>query len=758
MQKFNFQEDRTVRITPDRILSTLEKHVTRISAAQRSYLAVGICDSATKSALADMVVEIVQVLSVDVLKQISPVIQELKTTQSDLGTSDEYIKVSLGDSICVCIAALLHIPLENCESCRELTALIEKEISKKVNSIVPEIFNGSVWPSEPAVYVSGSLSTMKMLHDMVFHTAACLKRHLGREDTKSLGLRRCPKRASLHSRFISASPPELLETEEPLIHDSQQEKSPPPNTEGMTGIIPKHSFKSDIERTFNPAPLSASMTEKIRKAATELVKVAATSPHYYKSEDSDTDTSIRIINNVDLSDLVDSTSVTSEDEKFDDRLGKYQFSKFAKTQFEKMVERVKRLNANNSEFLVNLTQDSSYSPQGSTESSLGYLSGCSTSTSLSPVVTSTTAGFIMKKQQSCENGFDTIKSQVECLFDEFIQADKPAEKVLEAIKCSDKIRTFSKELINMIYNEVMTGPAYQIPIVPVGRALSDSVRSKIKSTTDTGTQFFSPDVLYAVTEDAVGKFLQNLLLWKQKIPDQKSPSEEICNVLNDAGDLITEKVTPSEGVVTSQGLKTSKAQSARPSDTKPKSYPHEISESDDLDKNISFSQNHLKAVGIISACDEKSEEVKPSVQIPSSESMSSDIITTLFMRLIINFSKKTRKSMKTHEVRKILTHLSNKVIEEVDLNNSVVKVNHDNMKQITEAVLKDLRKEFGSMDKTLSAAMRPNDTSFENTVVKYLKIHVSVRPSPKRSVVARFLIAVGKALVKPFKCFKPHLN
>ena len=108
-------------------------------------------------------------------------------------------------------------------------------------------------------------------------------------------------------------------------------------------------------------------------------------------------------------------------------------------------------------------------------------------------------------------------------------------------------RKFSKDLSDKLYDHLNAASAYRFPSAPVGRCLSDSVISNVRRKVDATKSSFSPEVMYAMTEDAVRKFLQQLLFWvEEEESNQTSQSEKVCGALCNIEDLIIKLVTQPE--------------------------------------------------------------------------------------------------------------------------------------------------------------------------------------------------------------------
>ncbi|CAI5661529.1 unnamed protein product [Oreochromis niloticus] len=150
-------------------------------------------------------------------------------------------------------------------------------------------------------------------------------------------------------------------------------------------------------------------------------------------------------------------------------------------------------------------------------------------------------------------------------------------------------------------------------------------------------------------------------------------------------------------------------------------------------------------------------EMRSSVSSSDAERISNDLAYILMMRVIKKSSPETqhfcvRTSCTTKELDVVLKRLRDLMQPELSSTESATSLTNDKKKFIKK-MAKCLIKEFGSPDDVLKAAMA-NDASFDEALIKHLKMLLGVIPSPpKKSKISRFFSALGKTLRKPFRWF-----
>lgn len=744
-----------ILITPEALLPIVNKYFERISAEQWSMLAAATCDSATEAILSDMFTELIERIFKAVLRVVITAFEECLLKSTPLGNVSSAMKnidTHLGHSISGSFASALHVPEEKCESAEELTDLVEREVSQKVKTVLSMVSNNYGGSSEPAVFVSGS--NIVSLPQMVCHAVKSLEGLLGK-------LKLC------------CTKPDTVEAEGCESPQSIKSKiSVPSATKAVSDILIKWSSEtSNVSEEAVDAQVSPSISLKADEAASEIVTSIIDDLDDLDFGDvvgcSEKSSPPRAPFNKELilkkvTDFFATQAASSEDNTNASQTDhKRSFSRFAQEQFEKMMAELK------STFKTK-TKDALKQDSGSAhvmdfddlDEEENILPGA---VPVSPKSTAETFRSTikmnmirLKKQPSSPVTFETIKPDVDSLFDKLNQAKKSAalgSKTLEIVMLSSEIRDFSKELTDKMFSDLMADQTEEIPLT--GKFPSDSV-TELLTKLDASQSHSSPEALYAMTKDAVAAFLQQVLHRIEKeTSDKTSYSKEVSGALADIEDLIRNMLTqPQENEVTdcvalniklcvdSQALTKCKLASADSSEScsMPTPVPHPTPEG--------CSPSPPSAL-------EKSGEGPVAVSPDASPSgrMMDNLIIALLMRIAVKAPRKTRRALETADITGIIKRLSDKVQNELNIDDSAVRRIEDSMKQINKTVVKDLLKEFGSPKKLLEAAMASDDTTFDDAVVKYLKIHQdNLRVPPrKKSAAARFFSAVGKALVIPFK-------
>ncbi|XP_039475581.1 uncharacterized protein LOC120442675 [Oreochromis aureus] len=148
-----------------------------------------------------------------------------------------------------------------------------------------------------------------------------------------------------------------------------------------------------------------------------------------------------------------------------------------------------------------------------------------------------------------------------------------------------------------------------------------------------------------------------------------------------------------------------------------------------------------------------SEMRSVSVSSSDAEKISDDLAFILMMRVVKKSKSKTKQSVSlSEELQTVINRLRDLIQPELSSTESATSLTN-NKKKFIKKLAKCLIKEFGSPDNVLKAAIA-NDSSFDEALIRHLKIRLGVIPSPpKKSKISRFFSAVGKALRKPFRWF-----
>ena len=776
-------------------------------------LAAGIQHPATEATLVNMFVDIVQALSATVLRMVVPVFQErLSNTTSPVEL--ETYNTCLGDSLSATFAAALDVPQERSQSVRELTTLIENEVSERIRSVLSTATDSTFWPSDPALYVPPIMTNSSNLRRMVSHAFTCLKGLLRKMHSQCLGLclrpkdmevDRCESSQSINSDI---SVPSVTKAVSDILQKWSSETVS--NTEeAETALVP---LRDSLEAHDAASEIATMISEDLHHSdlgdITCCSERSSSGPHY----------NIRLALDK-VRDFFAGQVIPSEDTI--QVVHKRTFFKIARNQFQTIMAELKSaFQCKDADFVVSLKQDSSRSllriMEGAEEAEEVTLPGAiPDSPRTESKSTSRTTMTSFGDLSSPPVDFDTIKSDVDDLFNKLdLQAATCASNKPENVVLNEEIRKFSRELTDKMYNHLMAGQMYQIPILPMGRSLSDSVISERRFKVGTTRSNFSPEVLYAMTEDAVGKFCQLMLHWLEKEPSVKaSYDEKVCGAFAEIDDLLTRSLTPTEedniwsdslitqtsrevivvrsespeAPTSQESPETSETLTTTPSPTYQELPQGEVGQPNFLsgdfcdgldlrlhvDSRILASQKVPQRETTPDLVWEQTEGFYPGTAASSStlaplcsksskglssssrETQTSNLVSALVTRLIGRIPRKAKKDLRTDDINAIIHRVSEKAQEECIImvpSNTKVK----DVKKINKAVIKDLLQQYDSPKQLVEAAMATDDPSFAIAVVKYINIHLKthVDPPPKKSKVARFFTAVGKALAKPFRlCF-----
>lgn len=150
---------------------------------------------------------------------------------------------------------------------------------------------------------------------------------------------------------------------------------------------------------------------------------------------------------------------------------------------------------------------------------------------------------------------------------------------------------------------------------------------------------------------------------------------------------------------------------------------------------------------------EKLEEKLSEVSV-SSQTAAEYLAMCLIARLMAQYKKSLKKpllSLANKNLEDIIEHVKNLVQPEISIEESITNLDK-NVSQLTKKLFKGLIKEFGSTEQVMNAAWA-GDSSFDEAILKHLKINLGVLTSPpQKSKIARFFGAVGRAIMYPFRC------
>ncbi|XP_034563170.1 uncharacterized protein LOC117829667 isoform X2 [Notolabrus celidotus] len=802
-------ENNSIMITSESLHPLVDKHFENITSAQWSLLAAGAWDSDTEDTLTDLLTEIVQTLSADILKIVIPMFQERlfgNESEKNIVQAMEEVNLTLclGDSIPESFAAALQVPAEKCESAEKLTGLVESEVLQKVASVLSVAINSKSWPEDPVVFVPASISKMSILRRMLTHATECLKRFVNRH---------------FFGRYAYGEISSYISNRSQSLNEEEEERcaSAPSRTSRISVLSATKAVSEILEKWSDE---KQEVTEDVEKATTPPdtsrdAEIAAHEiVHQIMEDNRDMDfeaacsvvgspvkrhLNMLSIHNM-VKDFFSSRVKHPKEEKKEDV--REQFHKVIAKQFQKMKKELRStFGKKDSSFVVSLKQVSKSSKHQEEDGAVGVALPGEIPDPKTPkpkrrnrLQMDNVEMISVRKQNFSPIDYESIKSDVDRLFYQ-VNSQNTVDSESEIISGSD-IKIFSRELTVMMYDHLVRSQTYRLPMAAPGKCLSDSVISQARGKFDFQT---SPGVLYVMTEDAVRKFLQKIVM--QLEMDAEELNQLMSIPLTDIENAIKLlKHAPEES---------SYRQSVVPSDASQRSENSVASSNFSSWHNCSHVKLHFETFSSNPTSPETPSSDPTSPETPSSDPTSSQksspscpgsslflstsvtgspqipskptsdpnvcpppppntprvmpapnnnqsavnarMAINLIRAMIIKLHSKAlrgyRLSLKTDHLNDLLERLSNKVLNDID----VLPVSRiKSRKKFLKDMLEDLNKEFGSPGETLMAAIH-EEYHFDEVFLNYLKIRLSAPQNvPKQSKVVRFFRALGRALTRPF--------
>lgn len=704
------QMENKIHVSAETLQPIVAKHFGQISKAQWNTLAAGDQDPQVEQTIADMFTEMVQSATVTVLRTIMAA-NPAQTHQDD--GSVEKISVEFGDSINVSFAAALQLPVEKCESAAKLTELVEKEVSEKVISLVSGDAGTPVWLEESTILVSSSLSRPWSLHKMVNYTKICLRKYLERMKSQ------CP-----NSKDVSAPPslkvPSEVESERWVPDEINRAKiSAATLVRAMNWMLEKgYSETLEVEEVLCSGHSAASETghtETEEPQNSEEAGVSACSAASSQSRD-----------------LVSSCSAASADTDDSRQMTRrQQFKRFAREQ----LERIARSFSPDQDFLANALQEPRSSPElvRQCDSDECFLPGSAHGLSCPLSLWSYEEPRVGDAGTPMATYDEITESDFDLLFERLNRPPYfgPAgdETLNHMIGC--EARNFAVKLTNKICSFARCSQRCQNVFAFGVRSFSDSFISDPRYHED------APEVLCAMTEDVVRKFLLKVLLWVEK-SNQMEYIDEVSAVVTDMDSTMSPAVTQPEEQEENVSMRT-----------------ESLDASEQLSRASSLDVDSFNDVTSSDSTSGSEEEPNASQEIQSPSVTASPekrrTIWSLMQALLTKItskaqSKRSKELLEPVHINAILSHLSERVLTEMSIPDSTVDKIHSKMKKLVKVLSKDLIREFETRHNVLMALAAREDPTFENAVVFHMmnRLNSLLTTPAKRSTVSRIFSAVRK--------------
>lgn len=730
MDRIGLKVDINLVIKQESLEPIVKKYFEQISAVQWSMLAAGNRDSDTEQSLAAMFIEIVRSVSAAVLRTVTPLVLK-RARGRDSDTAVDNFNIQLGNSLAASFAASLDVPLDNFANWVKLSELVEKEISQKVCFLVNVATGTSVWPREPAIFVSSFMSNPQSLHKMVVYTSKCLRRYLGKLSSKRLTLDWHP---------VDKLP-------DPLV------------TQAVSGILEKWSPEAaTTEKMFLGSSLD------VQCAASRMIRTIVDGSHHLQNADvsgfcekppsSPLFVTGLLVNQV--KDFYSAQSKSSGDTALPNpQVLKQHFITFAEKQRKRTLAEVKAAcQGKDLEFIVSFERALGSSSRLRNRGLLdvGILPEASPESDTAPV-----AKLSVNRLVKC------IVSR--CFKRLNLQRNPAADKDSILSDFSEDIWKFLTKLSLNILAYMIGSQRYKCPFDQMG-SLSDSVIPDPRRRVDAAKSLLSSKVVHLVIEDALGRYLQQILLWIDKTSEMRH-SEEVSGAVNDIVSHVTQFLNQAKAnngiesttLDTSCDLQGSRTATTLPSNAtvSPQALIGPLSLC--VQKLGKIKAGDEKTSGSYKCLQESISLMSGDTTCPIKEIMINKLVILLLKGIVSKVPEQSKK--RATNFGTVVKHLSDRLLEEIDIPDTAIRKIWVKINTLKKIVVEDLETEFLSAQRTLEIAMKLDQSTFNDAVVFYLKCHlrVLIGPTKRKPALSRFFSSVRKTFVRQFRCCnKPKLD
>ncbi|XP_061607748.1 uncharacterized protein LOC133467186 [Phyllopteryx taeniolatus] len=666
------------------ILELVKASFEQISAAQWALLVAGTPDSETKAIIADTIGDMIQRISSNVVRHLLPAVSEHlrgQASQAQVSNAIDRYSPKLSECITETFAAALDLPPQKYEGAGELTTLVESEVKHRVTSALSVARNAPEWPSDPTLFIRGTMSSVGNLASIFRKAVDYLVQVFSRARTPCVVL--CGRSTMKVGDMTDAVSGILLKWSraskgekvhiiadyidvEKLSKNSDQENLEVVSEHSDSEVLQSAQLAAlDITRSIIQEPLlsSGDRVERLTRFNLNLKLISNKVKNFFRSQ-------VNASPNGNI------------------KLRRLRFFKFARMQFTRMLGRLKRAFKNQEGCLVCLRPDQPKSPRGDSK-------GTFRSSTLH-----------VRPSQNPVFEFEAIQDMVAKLFEDLSKMEPEVRQAKIQRYMDEKLRGFSQELTSRLYEYVMScqSEVYEVPSSRSNTPFMDSVLwgRRGKKHWD-GGQKFSPEVLYAMTEDVVWRFLQQLLLWMET-EDGETYADEVSGAVGEINQLVVTALNTSEDSEEEISRETPLNEVVKDDSLKCSSYVPE-------------SRTRTSA----------SSDAEPL----SLKDLSEVLAFTLTMQLGQRLPRKCKKSLKPDALMLVVQHLSSRALKEIGPGHMDNIETLANLEEVIIPVVKKLLAEFGTPDK-LVEAVTVDEASFDDVVMKHLEVQLKApRGAPK---------------------------
>ncbi|XP_037119012.1 uncharacterized protein LOC119129729 [Syngnathus acus] len=708
-------------IKPEAIVEAVKARVSQISAPQRALLVAGTPDSETKAILVDTITEVIQKITSDVVKHLQPVfIEHLRghASQAQVDLAIDRCSPRLSECITKTFSAALDdSPPQKCEGVMELTSLMESEVKHRVNSALSVAKSTTEWPSEPTLLIRGTMSSVANLAS-IFRKAVEYFRHV-------FARARTPRQLLCGSSNMKVN--EMTDcVKRILLKWSNPKEAKAPDMVDPVTLEDAHLAAVDITKTITQDTYGGSGDACVRDEA----RITRFNLNWKLI--------LKKVKNF-FKNLERQSGVAGK------KMRRLRFFRFARMQFAQMLGSLKSSFKNRDACLVSLTPDRRSRSDDSGNPNVVSSDGPKMPELRPAYRTSTLA---VRQSQHPVFNFESIRENVDKLYNEFSQMDLPdrAGKVKRYI--DEKIGSFSSGLTSQLYAYIMScqNDVYEVPSGRPKTPLMDTVLWGRRGKIHWDHQIFSPEVLYAMTEDAVWRFLQQLFLWLEIEPAEETYTDEVSGALMDINQLVekamtpetsaSEELRPEEQVVPKLDLEqSSEASASTPRTTSPEVRTRTA--------EVRTTTTPKLRIGTTLDTGNTTDEVtsEPEAE-PIPQELQEKLTRLLVYTLVMQLDQRLQRKRKTgvDSLVLVIERLLYRALEEISPRHIEDIRTLGSINQVVTPVVKDLMVEFGTPHR-LAEAVFADDPLFDDAVFRHLKSHISaLKEPPKRANIFSLLV------------------
>ncbi|XP_077448140.1 uncharacterized protein LOC144067927 [Stigmatopora argus] len=675
------------------ILELVKSSFEQISAAQWALLVAGTPDSETKAIIADTISDVIQRISSDVVRHLLPAISDHlrgQYSQSQMSMAIDRCSPKLSGCLTETFAAALDLPPQKYEGSGELTTLVESEVKNRVTSALSVARNASEWPSDPTLFIRGTMSSVGNLSSIFRKAVEYLRQVFARARTPCVVL--CGRSAMKATDMTDAVSGILLKWSRLSKCHKRREKII--NVEKLENSSDEEGSEQRVSRYSDTQAVESAKMAALDITRSIIQKPLSSSGDRVESRLTRFNLNLKLISNK-VKNFFKTQEKISPDG--DVKRRRFHFFRFARMQFGRMLGGLKRAFKNQEGCLVSLRSDKPKSPRGDSK-------GTFRSSTLH-----------VRPSQNPKFEFEAIQEMVSKLFEELSKMDPESRKAVIQRYMDENLQSFSQDLTSRLYEYIMSSQSevYEVPSSRSNTPFVDSVLwgRRGKKHWD-GGQKFSPEVLYAMTEDAAWKFLQQLLLWIETEPQgEEVYADEVSGAVGEINQLVVTALNTAEDL------------------------------DEDIDTETPFNDTLNSESLIRSSCapescvgTSKSSDGEPLSLQDLSEVLAFMLTTQLGQRLPRN----CKKNLKPDDLMLATQQMSSMALRQIGPGNIDNIETLANLEEVIIPVVTNVLAEFQTPEE-LVGAVAGEDNVFDDAVLKHLLIQLNARRKPPKGMLSSIM-------------------